>query len=63
MHVSGGATRDAIEFQADKIASRVFQITLQSSVGKGEYGLLPPGANSSSNMGSSGKLFTVSVTE
>jgi hypothetical protein len=63
MHVSGGATRDAIEFQADKIAPRVFQITLQSSIGKGEYGLLPPGANNTSNLGSSGKIFSVSVVE
>jgi hypothetical protein len=62
-HVSGGATRDAIEFQSEKIAPRVYRITLQSSVGKGEYGVLPPGATGSSNMGSSGKIYSVSVTE
>ena len=63
LHVSGGATRDAIEFQADKIAPRVYQITLQSSTGKGEYGLLPPGSYGSSNMGSSGKIYSVSILE
>lgn len=63
MHVSGGATRDAIEFQADKIAPRVYQITLQATTGTGEYGLLPPGAVGSSNMGSSGKIYAVSVSE
>jgi hypothetical protein len=63
MHVSGGATRDSIEFHADKIAPRLYQITLDASAGKGEYGLLPPGAVGSSNMGSSGKIYSVSVTE
>jgi len=63
MHVSGGATRDSIEFQAEKIAPRVYQITLQSSAGKGEYGLLPPGATGSSNLGSSGKIYSISVSE
>ena len=63
MHISGGATRDSIEFQAVKIAPRVYQITLQASAGKGEYGLLPPGATGSSNMGSSGKIYSISVTD
>jgi hypothetical protein len=63
MHVSGGAARDLIEFQADKLAPRVFQITLKPDMGKGEYGLLPPGAIGTSNMGSSGKIFSVSVPE
>jgi hypothetical protein len=62
-HVSGGATRDAIEFQPEKIAPRVYQIKLESSIGKGEYGLLPPGSYGSSNMGSAGKIYSVSVPE
>jgi hypothetical protein len=63
MHVSGGATRDAVEFDSTKIAPRVYQITLQQSLGRGEYGLLPPGAYGSSNLGSSGKIYSVSITE
>lgn len=63
MHVSGGAVRDLIEFPNEKLAPRVFQITLQSSMGKGEFGLLPPGAYGSSNMGSSGKIYSVSIPE
>jgi hypothetical protein len=63
MHVSGGAARDSLDFQSEKIASRVYQITLQSSAGRGEYGLLPPGSTGSSNMGSSGKIYSVSITE
>ena len=63
MHVSGGAARDAVEFQAEKLAPRIYQINIQSSLGVGEYGLLPPGAVGSSNMGSSGKIYTVSIVE
>jgi hypothetical protein len=63
LHVSGGATRDLLDLQNEKIAPRVYQVILQSSLGKGEYGLLPPGAYGSSNMGSSGKIYSVSVPE
>jgi hypothetical protein len=63
MHVSGGATRDDLEFQPEKLAPRVYQISLEAGLGRGEYGLLPPGAVGSSNMGSSGKIYAVSVIE
>lgn len=63
MHVAGGATRDLVEYQPQRIAPRVFQISLLTGLGKGEYGLLPPGSYGSSNMGSSGKIYTVSVIE
>jgi hypothetical protein len=63
MHVSGGAMRDLIEFQPEKIAPRVFQIKLQANAGRGEFGLLPPGAVGSSNMGSSGKIYSFGITE
>lgn len=63
MHVSGGATRDAVEFDSTKITTRVYQITLQQSLGRGDYGLLPPGAYGSSNLGSSGKIYSVCITE
>jgi hypothetical protein len=62
-HSSGGAERDAVEFHADKIAPRLYQITLDTALGKGEYGLLPPGSYSSSNMASSGKIYSVSIIE
>lgn len=63
LHVSGGATRDLVEFQSIKLAPRVYQITLEPSLGKGEFGLLPPGAVGSSNLGSSGKIYSVSIPE
>lgn len=62
-HVSGGATRDAVEFQSQKIGPRVYQVTLDPSLGKGEYGILPPGSYGSSNMGSSGKIYSISIPE
>lgn len=63
IHVSGGATRDAVEFTPEKLAPRFYQITLNSDLGKGEYGVLPPGSYGSSNMGSSGKIYSISVPE
>jgi hypothetical protein len=62
-HSSGGAKRDSVDFQATKLAPRLYQITVDQTMGKGEYGLLPPGAVSSSNMASAGKIYTVSVPE
>jgi hypothetical protein len=62
-HSSGGAKRDEVDFKPVKLAPRLYQITLDSALGKGEYGLLPPGAVSSSNMASGGKIYTFSVPE
>ena len=61
LHTSAGAVRDEVEFQPQKLAPRLYQITLTPSVGRGEYGLLAPGASTSSNKGTSGKIYTVSV--
>lgn len=62
-HSSGGAARDTVDFQSQKIAPRLYQITLDAALGKGEYGLLPPGSYSSSNMASGGKVYSVSILE
>jgi hypothetical protein len=63
IHSSGGAKRDSVEFEAKKLAPRVYQVTIEQTVGKGDYGLLPPGATSSSNMASGGKIYTVTMLE
>ena len=63
LHTEAGATKDEVEFQPQKIASRVYQITLAPGVGSGEYGLLAPGATTSSNKETSGKIYTVSVAQ
>ncbi len=62
-HVSGGATRDAVPFEPLKIAPRVYRITLDQKLGKGEYGLLPPGSYGSHNLASAGKIYSISVVE
>lgn len=62
-HSSGGAKRDVIDFKSEKLAPRVYEITLDSSLGKGEYGLLPPGSVSTANMASGGKVYSVSIIE
>jgi hypothetical protein len=63
IHSSGGESRDSVDFQSTKVAPRVYQITLEQAAGRGEYGLLPPGATSSSNMASGGKIYSFSVIE
>jgi hypothetical protein len=62
-HVKGGATRDLLPFEGNKVASRTFVVTLQG-LGRGEYGFLPPGAFTSANSSSSlGKMYSFSVLE
>jgi hypothetical protein len=63
IHASGGAKRDLLEFDAKKIAPRMYEIVLSRDVKSGDYGFLPPGAMSSSNMASSGKMYSFHVIE
>lgn len=64
VHVTGGATRDAVDFTSKKIAPRVYAITLPTSTGKGEYGFLPPlDLVSQTNLASSGKIYTFALVE
>ena len=62
-HASGGASRDGVPFTPQKLAPRVYKIVLDQPLGKGEYGLLPPGSYSSSNMASGGKIYAISIPE
>jgi len=62
MHVSGGATRDVVPFEGKKIANRMYKVLLPS-LGAGEYGFLPPGAVTSSNSASIGKMYTFRLIE
>jgi len=63
IHSSGGAQRDAVDFEGKKIAPRMYEIVLGNDVKTGDFGFLPPGAMSSSNMASSGKMYTFHVIE
>lgn len=63
IHESGGAKRDLVQFEPQKIAPRLYQITVNQGSGKGEYGLLPPGSYGSHNMASAGKIYSISIIE
>jgi hypothetical protein len=60
-HVSGGAARDLVQFESTKTASRTYIVNI--SLGSGEYGFLPPGAFTSTNAASSGKIYSFRVIE
>ncbi|HEY6946832.1 MAG TPA: hypothetical protein VI431_16965 [Candidatus Acidoferrum sp.] len=74
-HASGGAEKNAIKFDFQKIAPRTYKIVL-TGLKKGEYGFLPPGGGSVGGVGGgasggtvqggsmqSGKLYTFGVIE
>ena len=63
VHSSGGAQRDSVDFEGKKIAPHMYEILLGPDVKSDEYGFLPPGATSSSNMASGGKMYTFHVIE
>lgn len=63
LHTKPGAHQDQIDFQPEKLAPRLYQITLPAIEGKGEYGLLAPGTKFTSNKEAIGKIYTVSVAE
>ncbi len=63
LHVSGGQTRDAVDFQNKKIAPRTFEIDLPN-LGSGEYGLLPPtSSDSTATSGRIGKIYSFRILE
>jgi hypothetical protein len=62
LHVSGGATRDVVPFEGTKIANRMYKVLLPN-LGAGEYGFLPPGAFTSANSASIGKMYTFRLME
>jgi hypothetical protein len=62
-HQSSGAERDRQDFTATKIAPRIYTFTLGPEYKPGEYGVLPPGAISSTNAASAGKIDTFHLVE
>ena len=63
LHTKPGAHQDQIDFQPEKLAPRLYQITLPAIEGRGEYGLLAPGTKFTSNKEAIGNIYTVSATE
>lgn len=62
-HTSSGAERDRQDFEATKIAPRIYTFTMGPTYKPGEYGILPPGAITSSNSASAGKIDTFRLVE
>jgi len=62
-HQSGGAMRDTLFFEYEKIAPRTYSVNL-SNLRPGEYGFLPPGAVLSSNPSAQlGKMYSFCVVD
>lgn len=59
-HVSG-ASRDVVPFDNVKVAPRTYHVTISTALG--EYGILPPGAMTSMNAASSGKIYSFGLIE
>ena len=62
MHLSGGATRDAVPFEGKKIMSRIYKVVLPN-LGPGEYGFLPTNTGNSASSTSIGKMYTFRLLE
>ncbi len=63
VHSSGGAQRDEVQFTWKKLAPRMYEIILGPEIRTGDYGFLPPGSMRSSNMASSGSIYSFHVIE
>jgi hypothetical protein len=62
-HSSGGAAKDTVEFGTQKLAPHIYELTFVAPLGPGEYGIIPPGATATSNLASSGKVYSFSIIE
>lgn len=60
INISVSTTRAAIPFQSEKLGKGIYKVKF-GVLKAGEYGLLPPGANISSNAASAGKIYTFLV--
>lgn len=58
LHSQGGAIRDLVSFDGEKLASRVYEVHFPETAGLGEYGILPPGSTSGS-----GKIYSFRITK
>ena len=59
IHQSGGAQRDTVSFEPERISEHTWRVRLDGLSG-GEYGFLPPGISSAS-ISASGKIYAFSV--
>jgi hypothetical protein len=57
VHASGGADRNAVDFEFERVRPRTFTIQI-GQLEDGEYGFLAPGAAMSASAASLGKIYT-----
>jgi hypothetical protein len=62
-HASGGASRDAVDFQTKEIGRHAWMVTFAAPLAPGEYAFLVPGYAASTTSGSTGKAYTFHVTQ
>jgi len=62
-HSSGGATKDTVGFGSRKLAPHVYELTFAAPLTPGQYGIIPPGATTTSNLAAGGKIYSFSITE
>ncbi len=62
LHAAGGAKDNVVSFEYEKVAPRIYKITVPR-LGVGEYGFLAPGAVASANAASQGKIYTFQIVE
>ncbi len=62
-HSSTGGQRDNIAFTPVKIASRLYTFTLDNTFANAEYGILPPGTQSTANAVNEGKIYSFHISE
>ena len=60
INISTGTHKNAIPFESEKLAKQIYRLKFEV-LKRGEYGLLPPGANISANATSAGKVYTFLV--
>ncbi len=59
---SNNTPHDNVDFTSRKIAPRAYAVTIDSGIGKGEYGFLPP-ADSDKGKQSTGKMYSFTIAD
>lgn len=62
-HNESGSDRDALDFDAERIAPRTYGFTLPEDMENGEYGMLPPGSSNVPGFNGTGKIFTFRIVD
>ena len=61
-HESSNTVHDNVDFTTRKIAPRAYAVTIDSGIGKGEYGFLPP-VDTDKGKQSTGKMYSFTIAD